>query len=156
MKVLPPSLGCRTLADCFNRQFGERGESVGKSFVAHVLRQSRADVMRLRRSLKHRVPRPMPRNRIWAMDLTGKSDISGNQHMMLGLLDHGSRACLRLTALPDKRSLTLLLELLAAFRQFGIPRSIRVDNEACFKSRTMKAALRLLGVHLQTTALHCP
>ncbi|WP_194269557.1 integrase core domain-containing protein [Stenotrophomonas sp. MYb238] len=90
------------------------------------------------------------------MDLTGKSDVSGNRHMMLGLLDHGGRACLRLTAFPDKRSLTLLLELLAAFRQFGVPRSIRVDNEAYFKSRTMKAALRLLGVHLQTTALRCP
>lgn len=94
LKALSPGLGCRTLAECFNRQFGERGESVGKNLVAYVLRQSRADVMRLRRSLKHRVPRPMPRNRIWAMDLTGKGDVSGHQHMMLGLLYHGSRrAC---------------------------------------------------------------
>ena len=31
-----------------------------------------------------------------------------------------------------------------------------MDNEACFNSRVMKAALRSLGIRLQTTALHCP
>jgi len=156
MKALSPDLGCRTLAECFNRQFGERGESVSKSFVATVLRQSRAEVIHLRRTLKHRVPRPMPRNRVWALDLTGKGDVSGRQHMILGMIDHGSRACLRLTALPDKRSITLLRELVAAFRQFGIPHHIRVDNEACFNAAAMKTALALLGIRLQTIDMHCP
>ncbi|WP_082190395.1 integrase core domain-containing protein [Frateuria defendens] len=43
-----------------------------------------------------------------------------------------------------------------ACRHFGLPRTIRVDNEACFNSRLMKTALTLLGIRLQTTELHCP
>ncbi|WP_237561567.1 hypothetical protein, partial [Frateuria defendens] len=68
----------------------------------------------MRRDGKHRVPRPMSTHRVWAMDLTGKADLSGQQHLMLGLLDHGSRACLRLSALTDKRSATILRELVIA------------------------------------------
>ncbi|WP_158635691.1 hypothetical protein [Vulcaniibacterium tengchongense] len=34
LKALSPDLGCRTLAECFNRQFGDRGERVSESFVA--------------------------------------------------------------------------------------------------------------------------
>ena len=34
-------------------------------------------------------PRPVPINAIWAMDLTFYSDLSGRQHMALGILDHG-------------------------------------------------------------------
>jgi transposase InsO family protein len=75
---------------------------------------------------------------------------------MLGLIDHGTRACLRLSTLADKRSLTILRELTAAFRRFGLPRTLRVDNEACLVSRTMRVALRLLGVRLQRTDKHCP
>src|SRR5690606_17262513 len=71
LKAHAPDLGCRSLAEVFNRRFAERGVSVGKSYVAHLLRQRRLDVLRLRRALKHRVPPPMPRNRTWALDLTG-------------------------------------------------------------------------------------
>lgn len=156
LRAWSPELGCRTLAEVFNRRFAERGMSVSKSHVADVLRRAAAEVARIRQEGKHRVPRPMPKNRVWAMDLTGKADLTGRQHLMLGLLDHGSRACLRLEALTDKRALTILRELLVAFRRFGIPRCIRVDNEACFNARSMEAALALLGVRLQTTALHCP
>ncbi len=144
------------LAEVFNRQFAERHVHVGKSYVATVLRQSAAEIVRLRRELKHRVPRPVPCNRIWAVDLTGKADLGSRQWLILGLIDHGARACLRLQALPDKRSATILRELIAAFRRYGLPQHIRVDNEACFNSLLLKAALRLLGVRLQTIALHCP
>ena len=156
LKAWSPELGCRVIADIFNRQFAERGISVGKTHVADILRRSRADIVRLRRTLKHRVPRAMPRNRVWALDLTGKADLSGRQQMMLGLLDHGTRACLRLSTLTDKRSVTILLELIVAFRRFGLPKRLRVDNEACFNSRLMRSALALLGIRLQTTDLHCP
>ncbi len=59
----------------------------------------------------------MPRNRIWALDLTGKGDLSGEQKIILGLIDHGTRACLHLQTLADKRSLTLLRELIQAVAQ---------------------------------------
>ena len=156
LKAWSPELSCRTLAEVFNRQFAERGVSVGKTYVATTLRGAKADIVRLRRTLKHRVPKAMPRNRVWALDLTGKPDVSGRQQIVLGLLDHGSRACLRLQALTDKRSMTILLELIVAFRRFGLPKRLRVDNEACFNSRLMRSALALLGIRLQTTELHCP
>jgi transposase InsO family protein len=156
LRAWSPELGCRTLAEVFNRRFAARGISVGKSHVANVLRQATVEIVRMRREGKHRVPRAMPINRVWAMDLTGKADLTGRQQMMLGVLDHGSRACLRLAALDDKRSLTILRELLVTFRRFGLPRCIRVDNETCFNSRLMKTALGRLGIRLQTTALHCP
>jgi putative transposase len=156
LRAWSPDLSSRKLADIFNRGFAHRGMSVCKLHVAKVLRQAMAEILQVRHDGKHRVPRPMPINRVWAMDLTGKADLTGKQHMMLGLLDHGSRACLALTALPDKRSITILRELIVACRRFGMPRCLRVDNEACFNSRLMKAALTLLGIRLQTTDLHCP
>lgn len=118
LRAWSPELGCRTLAEVFNRRFAARGMSVGKSHVANVLRQATVEILRMRQEGKHRVPRALPINRVWAMDLTGKVDLTGRQRMMLGVLDHGSRACLRLSALDDKRSLTILRELLVAFRRF--------------------------------------
>ncbi len=156
LKAWSPGAGCRVVAEIFNRQFAERGVTVGKTYVAGVLCRSKYDIVLLRRTLKHRVPRPSARNRTWALDLTGKTDITGRQHMLLGLLDHGTRACLDLVALPDKRSLTILRAIIPAFRRYGLPARIRVDNEICFNSRLMRGVLTVFGVHLQTIELHCP
>lgn len=130
--------------------------TVSKTYVALLLRRRRADILRLRRSRKHRIPRPQPRNRTWGLDLTGKVDLDGRRQLILGLLDHGTRAALALRTIADKRSLTIVSELIVAFRQYGIPRTLRVDNEACFSSKIFRAALTLLGLRLQRTDLHCP
>ena len=61
-----------------------------------------------------------------------------------------------LEALTDKRSLRLLHILIGCFRAYGMPRAIQVDNETCFNSRLMRGALKLLGIHLQTTQPRCP
>jgi len=152
-----PGLSCRVLAEVFNRRFAiDRREAIGKTFVATLLCQRRAEILRLRRSLKHRTPRPQPRNRIWALDLTGKADLSGQQRLILGLLDHGTRAALVLREITDKRSLTILRELIIAFRKYGLPRTIRVDNEACFSSLVVRGAMLSLGIRLQHIALHRP
>ena len=45
--------------------------------------------------------------------------------LILGVVDHGTRACIVLSALKDKRSLTILLELVPAMYRFGIPRASR-------------------------------
>lgn len=157
LKAWSGDLGCRKIADAFNRQHAKaRRMTVSKSYVAHVLHTSRSEVLHLRRTIKHRVPRELPRNRVWALDLSTVTDLTRKQRLVLGVVDHGARACLRLAELADKRSLTILVELIAAFRRFGLPRTIRTDNEACFVSRTMKLALTLLGVHLQRTDVHCP
>ncbi len=130
--------------------------TVSKSYVAYVLKTSRSEVLHLRRTLKHRVPRELPRNRVWALDLSTVTGLTRKQRLVLGVVDYGTRACLRLAELADKRSLTILVELIAAFRRFGLPRTIRTDNEPCFVSRTMKLALGLLGVRMQRTDVHCP
>lgn len=156
LKALCPGLGCRSIAACFNRMHRRRGESVSKSYVAALLRLEHVQVLRLRRLLKHRVPQPMPANRIWALDLTGKADLSGRQHVILGLIDHGSRACLRLRALRSKSSLAILSELGAAFRAYGLPAWLRVDNEACLNSSLIRTVLAALGVRLHNTDPHCP
>lgn len=156
LKAWSPDAGCRVIAEIFNRQFAERGVTVGKTYVAGVLRRSKYDIVLLRRTVKHRIPRALARNRTWALDLTGKTDLTGRQHILLGLLDHGIRACLELISLPDKRSLTILRAVISTFRRYGLPARIRVDNEICLNSRLMRGALALVGVRLQTIELHCP
>lgn len=157
LKALAPNLSCRDIEDIFNRSFAiERRMTVGRTWVNTLLRKRKADWVRLRRELKHHVPKPMPRNTIHGLDLTGKTDLTGKQRIILGLIDHGTRACLRLRELADKSSLTILRELVTTFQQFGIPKAIRTDNEACFTSRMMRFTLRLLGVRHQRTEPNCP
>ena len=152
-----PKLSCRVLAEVFNRRFAvDQRMTVGKTFVATLLRQRRAEILQLRRSIKHRIPHSQPRNRIWALDLTGKADLGGRQRLILGLLDHGTRAALVLREIADKRSLTILRELIIVFRKYGLPQTIRLDNEACFSSLVLRGGMRLLGVRLQHIVPHCP
>jgi transposase InsO family protein len=157
IKVCSPKLGCRKIADAFNRRFAtSKRMTVSKSFVAHVLATSRIEIARMRRDMKHRIPRPLPRNRIWALDLSAVTGLTTRQHLAFGVIDHGTRACIVLRALSNKRSFTILRELIAAMRRFGVPRCIRVDNEACLTSRPMRFVMMLLGIRLQRTDTHCP
>jgi transposase InsO family protein len=156
LKAHLPDAGCRQLTDTFNRLHAEQSVSVGKTWVSQVLKKHHHDILRMRRQLKHRVPRPQPRNLTWGLDLTGKGDAGGEQHAILGLVDHGSRRALALTALPRKNSLTLLGHLLIAIGAYGKPRSIRTDNEAVFTSRTFQHGLKLLGIRHQRSDPGCP
>jgi transposase InsO family protein len=152
IKAYMPDLGCRKIAEAFNGLYHGR-ESVGKTFVANAIRDHGEEILRIRRDVKHRKPRPLPRNRIWGMDLTF---VPGRDKPILGILDHGARALLLLAELDDKSSLTILRHFIAAARKFGLPHSIRTDNEKCFCSLTLRAALRLLGVQHQAIAPHSP
>lgn len=156
MKALMPQAGCRSLVGSFNRRFVHRGMSVGKSYVNDTLRKHKYEIRLLRKRLKHRRPRPMPLNRVWAMDLTGKADTAGRGHHILGLLEHGSRANLCLAAVRDKASITLLRCLLDAVEKYGRPGFLRTDNEAVFTSRLFHFGLWLLGIRHQRTDKGCP
>jgi putative transposase len=149
LKALMPDSGCRTIATVFNRRHAchdnlTRRATIGKSYVADIVRHHRYDIDVMRRNIKHRVPSPMARNRVWAMD------------MILGLIDHGSRALLTLTALPNKTSWTLLGHVCLAIGRYGKPLAIRCDNEAVFKSRLMRIALACMGIRQQFTDPGCP
>ena len=157
LKALVPHAGCRTIAHTFNRRWAARRQmTVSKTYVADTCRQHQYLIYEARRKMKHRVPRPMRRNRIWGCDLLTKTDQHGQPHVALALVDHGSRACLRLQRLADKSSWRLLQELVQAVRRYGPPTFIRTDNEAVFVSRWFRLGLWLLRIRHQRTEPGCP
>jgi transposase InsO family protein len=157
LKARMPQAGCRSIADICNRRFAtSRKITVGKTYVHQILQQHDYEIQILRRNLKHIKPKPVPRNLIWGIDLTGKTDTQGSLHYLFGIIDHGSRALLQLQAPHNKTSNTLLACLLEAIRLYGKPKIIRTDNEAIFTSCVFRRGLKLLGIRHQLTAPGCP
>ncbi|MEW8229300.1 MAG: integrase core domain-containing protein [Candidatus Thiodiazotropha endolucinida] len=157
MKAWMPDEGCRPLAAAFNRRFRTtRQMTVGKTYVAETLKRHAYEVRVVRTGLKRRPPRPVPLQRVWGLDLTGKTDHQGNTHTLLGIVEHASRANLTLTALADKTALTLLEQFIRAIRRYGKPVVIRTDNEPVFRAKLFQIALWLLDIRHQTTDPGCP
>jgi hypothetical protein len=106
LKALMAGSGtCRTIADIFNRRFAAaKRMTVGKTFVAETVRKHRYEIDVLRKQIKRAKPRPVPRNLVWAADLTGKTTLDGATRLILAILEHASRAALRLEALQTKSS----------------------------------------------------
>ncbi|WP_229632192.1 hypothetical protein [Pseudoduganella violaceinigra] len=112
-------LSCQKLADTFNRMHGHRrGMTISKSWVALTVKRHHYRIADMRRKWKRRQPGPLDRNKIWGVDLTGKLDVDGGSHAILGVIDHGSRLALCLEALPDKRSVTILGCLLVSVQSY--------------------------------------
>jgi putative transposase len=157
LKAVMPEAGCRTIAHHFNRRWTSRRQmTVSKTYVADTCRKQQYLILAARRTLKHRVPRPMPRNRIWGYDLLVKTDTEGQPHVALAILDHASRACLRLQRLSDKSSWRLLQELMQAVKRYGRPQFVRTDNDAVLVSRLFRLGLWLLGIRHQRIEPGCP
>jgi transposase InsO family protein len=157
LKARMPQAGCRSIADICNRRFtATRKITVGKTYVHQVLQRHDYEIKNLRRDFKHAKPKAVPRNLIWGLDLTGKTDTNKNLHALLGILDHGSRALLHLQALHDKTSRTLIACINEVIRTHGKPKIIRTDNEAIFSSRIFRSGLKLLGIRHQLTDPGCP
>lgn len=130
--------------------------TVSKTYVADTCRRHQYLILHARRRLKHRVPRPMPRNRVWGCDLLTKTDQQGRAHLALAIIDHASRACLRLQRLSDKSSLRLFRKLVHTMKQYGPPHFLRTDNEAVFVSRLFRLGLWLVGIRQQRIDPGCP
>ena len=157
LKALMPQAGCRTIAHCFNRRWTVRRDmTVSKTYVADTCRRHQYLIYETRRKLKHRIPRPIPRNRTWGCDLLAKTDQYGHPHLALAIVEHASRACLRLQQLSDKSSWRLLQELVQAVKRYGRPRFVRTDHEAVLVSRVFRLGLWLLGIRRQRTEPGCP
>ncbi|OBY59325.1 hypothetical protein A9513_004555 [Pseudomonas sp. AU12215] len=90
------------------------------------------------------------------MDLTGKQDIHGQQHTLLGVIEHGTRRLLELKAVPNKSAWTLLGYLFLAIGRYGKPRALRTDNERIFTGRLFTQALKWLGIRHQRSDVGCP
>ncbi|MFO0699948.1 MAG: integrase core domain-containing protein [Nitrospira sp.] len=157
LKALMPDAGCRTIAHTFNRRWKHhRQMTVSKTYVADTCRNEPYRILHARRKLKHRIPRPLPRNRVWGCDLLMKTDAEGQPHLALAILDHGSRACLRLREIQNKSSLTLLNEVSEVVKRYGRPQFLRTDNEAVLVSRLFRFGLWLLGIRHQRIQPGCP
>jgi len=161
LKALMPRAGCRAIATIFNRRFGghpshKRRATVGKTFVYDLIRRHRYEIEVVRRQIKNAKPRPVPKNLIWGLDLTGKVTLDGRTHLVLAILEHASRAALWLEALQSKTSWTLILKLIEAIKRYGKPKAVRTDNEAVFTSKVFRFALFLLGIRHQRTEPQCP
>lgn len=157
LKARMPQAGCRTISDICNRRFAASHKvTVGKTYVHQVLQSHDYEIQILRRKLKHVQPKAVPRNHIWGIDLTGKTDKQNNLHALFGIIDHGSRALLHLQALHDKTSRTLIACIVGAIRIHGKPKVIRTDNEAIFTSKLFRLGLKKLGIRHQRTDPGCP
>ena len=157
LKALMPQAGCRSIADICNRRFAaSRKVTVGKTYVHQVLQRHDYEIQILRRNLKHAQPKNVPHNLIWGIDLTGKADVLGCLHFMLGIIDHGSRVLLHLQVRRDKTSRTLIACISGVIRTHGKPKIIRTDNEAIFTSRAFRLGLKRLGIRHQRTDPGCP
>ena len=157
LKALMTHSGCRKIADAFNRKFEiSRKMTVGKTYVSNIIRQYYYEIQILRKHIKNAKPQSIPKNLVWALDLTGKTTLGGQTRMIIGIIEHASRAALTLEALHRKSSWTLVSKLVAAIKRYGKPKVIRTDNEVIFTSRAFKLALSLLGIRHQKTNLHCP
>jgi len=157
LKALMPDYGCRKIADVFNRKFlASKKMSVSKTYVNSVIRDNQYAIAVLRKDIRNRKPRRVPRNLVWGMDLTGKTDGRGKLHMMAGIIDHGTRACLLVEALQNKSSSNLLYLVMKCVKQYGFPKFIRTDNEAIFTSALFRTGLFLLGIRHQRSDVACP
>ncbi len=159
LKALMPEAGCRRIAHTFNRLHqhqSPRTMTVGKTFVAGVLRNHGEEILRMRREIKHRKPRPLRRNVVWALDWTWVQGAGGDSRPVLGVLDHGSRACLELCPVESRRTVTLLRRLLELFERFGTPKVLRTDNEPAVRSLLFRVVLRILGIRHQRSEPFAP
>jgi putative transposase len=157
LKALMPQAGCRRIADSFNRRFAaSRKMTVGKTIVSHVIRQHRYEIEVERCRIKNAKPRPVPKNLVWGLDLTGKVTLEGETRLILGVIEHASRAALWLEALQSKSSWVLIGKLAEAIKRYGKPKAVRTDNETVFSSSVFRLALFLLGIRHQRTDFHCP
>lgn len=130
--------------------------TVGKTYVSGIIKRQQYEISVLKNKIKQKKPRLIPLQRVWGVDMTGKTDTHGLNYNLLGVVEHGSRINLLLTALKEKSAITLLEHIISLIKMFGKPVSIRTDNEGVFHSRGFQLGLWILGIEHQTIVPGCP
>ena len=62
LKVHLPKYGCRKIAKTFNRKFVHTEVTVSKSYLYNILKANNYEIIKQRKKLKNRVPKPMSKN----------------------------------------------------------------------------------------------
>jgi len=151
LKLHLPKYGCRKIAKTFNRKFAHTEVTVSKSYVYNIIKANNYEIIKQRKELKNRVPKPMNKNLIWSIDLS-----TFKEQQILGVIDSGSRALLSLKYLKTKSTINIIRALLDTIELYGKPKVIRSDNELVFTSKLMSMVLYILGVKHQTTQIASP
>jgi putative transposase len=153
--VQVPDISCRNLKLQFDLMHRDADVTIGKTYAAEFLKKNRRALANPRRHA-HGIDTAGRLLRVWALDLTEARIMPSKPQPVLGLIEHASRQVLRLQALRDKKTITILRILLNAIEHYGKPKAIRTDNEAVFTSWVFAFALRWLGIRHQRTKPHCP
>lgn len=147
----------RKLANAFNLCFfASTGVSVGRTYVRNLLKQHAYEALHKQQALKHQVPEPEPCNRMWGVDTTCVTDAAGTQHVVLGIVDHGSRWNIALRRLKRFNVYSLAGALLLAFGEYGVPLMLKLDNHPVHHGKWFKQIMRWTGVRLRFTQLARP
>ena len=145
------------LAFVFNRLYANsKGMTVSKSWVYKTLSRYKHEVLFERKRIKASPPARIARYKLCQMDLTPINDKDKQPHKVSGCIDAGTRACIGLMSVRRKTNIVLLRALLNLIEQYGQPKSLRTDNEACFTSKLFRFDLWFLGIKHQTTEVACP
>lgn len=151
LKVHLANYGCRKIAIEFNKKYAHKKITVSKSYVYNIIKANNYEIIKQRKELKNRVPRPIPKNLIWSMDLT-----TIKQKQVFGLIDNGSRALLSLEHIKNKSTITIIRLILNAIELYEKPKIIKSDNEHIFTSKLMRMMLYILRIKQQTTDIASP
>ena len=69
LKALMPNEGGRKIAEHFNRIHAIKNNmTVGKTYVYETLKKHQYEILVLKRNIKHRRPKSLPKNKIWGLD----------------------------------------------------------------------------------------
>jgi len=96
LKVHLPRYGCRKIATHFNRLYADKNISISKSYVYNIFKEYGYEIIKQRKEMRHKVPKPMPKNIRWDMDLT-----TIDKKQIFGVIDSGSRVLLILYTTPN-------------------------------------------------------
>jgi hypothetical protein len=102
------------------------------------------------------VPSALPNNTEWGFDTTTLRDATEKGHIVLGLVDHGSRLNLMLRAIPRFNAWTLLGYPFLAIGRYGKPSAIRFDNHPVHRAKKVNAVLRWAGIRPRFIRLASP
>lgn len=128
-----PAWGARKLSKWHERQ-GQRALPSPSTIQAILKRHGR---ILPEQSAQHRpfqrFQRSQP-NELWQMDFKGHFPTTQGRCYPLTILDDYSRFAIALQACPDERGETVQERLSAAFRCYGLPLALLVDNDASYCS----------------------
>ncbi|QDQ27306.1 transposase family protein [Chitinimonas arctica] len=131
----------RSIRDNLNRLYARQGISVGISTVYGWVKRYSHQALSAKRYTRNRLPKPIPANRCWGLDMTGKGD-----QVILGIIDHGTRLNVALTRLERANTKQIVEQLDGAIAQFGSPDKIITDNASVFRSKAFRQAMTQRGI----------